>query len=102
MAAKAFKKFLPLFDRVLVQRFEATSTTKGGIIIPDKAQGKVLEATVVASGPGRVDENGKFIPVCVKVGDNVFLPEYGGTKVVLEDKDYYLFRESDILAKIQE
>ncbi|VDD77565.1 unnamed protein product [Mesocestoides corti] len=102
MASKAFKRFLPLFDRVLVQRFEATATTKGGIMIPEKAKGKVLEATVVAAGPGRMDESGKTIPLCVKVGENVFLPEYGGTKVVLEDKEYYLFRESDILAKIQD
>ncbi|KAL5105803.1 10 kDa heat shock protein mitochondrial [Taenia crassiceps] len=86
MAAKAFKRFLPLFDRILVQRFEATSTTKGGIMLPDKSKGKVLEATVVAAGPGRVTEQGSTIPLCVKVGDNVFLPEYGGTKVVLEEK----------------
>ncbi|EUB55405.1 10 kDa heat shock protein, mitochondrial [Echinococcus granulosus] len=102
MAAKAFKNFLPLFDRVLVQRFEATSTTKGGIMLPDKSKGKVLEATVVAAGPGRITEHGNTVPICVKVGDNVFLPEYGGTKVILEEKEYYLFRESDILAKIQE
>lgn len=100
-------------------------------MLPDKSKGKVLEATVVAAGPGRVTEvcpalldfiahtfyiqHGNTVPLCVKVGDNVFLPEYGGTKVVLEEKvvlgslniylilqEYYLFRESDILAKIQD
>ncbi|VDD77564.1 unnamed protein product [Mesocestoides corti] len=101
MASKALRSFLPLFDRVLVQRFEATATTKGGIVIPEKAKGKVLEATVVATGPGRVVESGKVIPLCVKVGETVFLPEYGGTKVVLDDKDYYLFNESEILAKLE-
>nr|CDS27685.1 expressed protein [Hymenolepis microstoma] len=102
MASKAFTKFLPLFDRVLVQRFEAATKSKGGIIIPDKAKEKVLKATVVAAGPGRVSEDGKCIPICVKVGDHVLLPEYGGTKVVYDDQDYFIFRESDILGKITE
>ncbi|TPP61449.1 Heat shock protein mitochondrial [Fasciola gigantica] len=101
MAARAFKKFLPLFDRVLVQRFEAEKVTKGGIMIPEKAKGKVLEATVIAHGPGYKNEKGEITPMCVTVGDKVFLPEYGGTKVVLEDKEYFLFRESDILAKFE-
>uniref|UniRef100_A0A183BBL0 10 kDa heat shock protein, mitochondrial n=1 Tax=Echinostoma caproni TaxID=27848 RepID=A0A183BBL0_9TREM len=92
---------LPLFDRVLVQRFEAETLTKGGIMIPEKAKGKVLEATVIAHGPGYKNEKGEITPMCVTVGDKVFLPEYGGTKVVLDDKEYFLFRESDILAKFE-
>ncbi|CAH8554228.1 unnamed protein product [Schistosoma turkestanicum] len=101
MAARAFRKFAPLYDRVLVQRFEAETRSKGGIMLPEKAKGKVLEATVVAHGPGAKNEKGEVVPVCVNVGDKVFLPEYGGTKVVLEDSEYFLFREADILAKFE-
>nr|AAV37068.1 heat shock protein 10 [Monopterus albus] len=95
----AFRKFLPLFDRVLVERFTAETVTKGGIMLPEKSQGKVLQATVVAVGPGTVTKKGDMQPVGVKVGEKVLLPEYGGTKIVLEDKDYFLFRDGDILGK---
>uniref|UniRef100_A0A3B4Y703 10 kDa heat shock protein, mitochondrial n=1 Tax=Seriola lalandi dorsalis TaxID=1841481 RepID=A0A3B4Y703_SERLL len=95
----AFRKFLPLFDRVLVERFTAETVTKGGIMLPEKAQGKVLEATVVAVGPG---SKGNVTPVSVKVGEKVLLPEYGGTKVILDNKDYFLFRDGDILGKYVE
>lgn len=88
-----------MFDRVLVERFAAEVKTKGGIMIPDKSAGKVLEATVVAVGPGNRDKDGKITPTSVKSGDHVLLPEYGGTKVILEDQDYFLFRDSDILGK---
>ncbi|XP_017583983.1 PREDICTED: 10 kDa heat shock protein, mitochondrial isoform X1 [Corvus brachyrhynchos] len=98
-AGKAFRKFLPLFDRVLVERCAAETVTKGGIMIPEKSQGKVLQATVVAVGSGARGKNGEIQPVSVKVGEKVLLPEYGGTKIVLEDKDYYLFRDGDILGK---
>nr|WEY03230.1 heat shock protein [Tapes dorsatus] len=98
--ARAFKKFLPMFDRVLVERFAAETKTKSGIMIPDKAQGKVLEATVVAVGGG-ARKDGDIVPVSVSVGDKVMLPEYGGTKVVLEDKEYFLFRDADILGKFE-
>ncbi|KAL3317238.1 10 kda heat shock protein [Cichlidogyrus casuarinus] len=101
MAAKAFKKFAPMFDRVLVQRMEAEVKTKGGIMIPEKSKGKVLEATVVAHGPGIRNDKGDLVPMAINVGEKVFLPEYGGTKVVLEDKEYFLFREADILAKFE-
>ncbi|KAK1797810.1 hypothetical protein P4O66_008159 [Electrophorus voltai] len=97
--AKAFQKFLPMFDRVLVERLAAETVTKGGIMLPEKSQGKVLQATVVAVGPGATNKSGEATPVCVKVGEKVLLPEYGGTKVVLDDKDYYLFRDGDILGK---
>ncbi|XP_069790673.1 10 kDa heat shock protein, mitochondrial isoform X2 [Narcine bancroftii] len=102
MAGQAFKKFLPLFDRVLVERVAAETMTKGGIMLPEKSQGKVLQATVVAVGPGSRVKDGDVQPVNVKVGETVLLPEYGGTKVVLDDKDYYLFRDGDILGKYTE
>lgn len=97
----AFKRFLPLFDRVLVERLLPEVKTKGGIMIPEKSQGKVVQATVVACGPGARTESGSVLPLSVKVGDMVMLPEYGGTKVELEKKDYFLFRDSDILGKYQ-
>ncbi|XP_034430086.1 10 kDa heat shock protein, mitochondrial isoform X2 [Hippoglossus hippoglossus] len=98
----AFRKFLPLFDRVLVERLVAETVTKGGIMLPEKSQGKVLQATVLAVGPGAVNPKGDMQSVCVKVGEKVLLPEYGGTKVVLDNKDYFLFRDGDILGKYTE
>lgn len=98
----AFRKFLPLFDRVLVERFTAETVSKGGIMLPEKSQGKMLQATVVAVGPGAVNPKGDLQAVSVKVGEKVLLPEYGGTKIVLDDKDYFLFRDGDILGKYTE
>merc|ERR1712062_427643 len=95
----SLKRFLPMFDRILVQRAEAMTKTKGGIIIPEKSQGKVLEGTVVAAGPGARNEKGETVPMSVQVGDQVMLPEFGGTKVEIEAKEYTLLRESDIVAK---
>ncbi|XP_067648701.1 10 kDa heat shock protein, mitochondrial-like [Haliotis asinina] len=97
--AQAFKRFLPLFDRVLVERFLPEVKTKSGLMIPEKSQGKVVEATVVAIGAGARSDDGKTIPMSVAVGDKVLLPEYGGTKVVLEEKEYFLFRDGDLLGK---
>ncbi|KAE8580081.1 hypothetical protein XENTR_v10024296 [Xenopus tropicalis] len=99
MAVRAFKKFVPLFDRVLVERLAAETVTKGGIMLPEKSQGKVLQATVVAVGDGSRGKTGDIQPVSVKVGEKILLPEYGGTKVVLDDKEYFLFRDGDILGK---
>ncbi|XP_026523739.1 10 kDa heat shock protein, mitochondrial isoform X2 [Notechis scutatus] len=99
MAGQAFKKFLPLFDRVLVERCAAETVTKGGIMIPEKSQGKVLQATIVAVGSGSKSKDGNIQPISVKVGEKVLLPEYGGTKVILDDKDYFIFRDGDILGK---
>ncbi|XP_044770836.1 10 kDa heat shock protein, mitochondrial-like [Neomonachus schauinslandi] len=89
MAGQAFRKFLPLFDRVLVERSAAETVTKGGIMLPEKSQGKVLQATIVAVGSGSKGKGVEIQPVSVKVGDKILLPEYGGTKVVLDDKDYF-------------
>ncbi|XP_056006861.1 10 kDa heat shock protein, mitochondrial-like [Ostrea edulis] len=99
--ASALKRFLPLFDRVLVERFAPELKTKGGIMLPEKSQGKILQATVVATGNGARDQQGNVVPISVKVGDQVLLPEYGGTQVVLDEKEYFLFRDGDILGKFQ-
>jgi len=70
-------------------------------MLPEKSAGKVLDATVVAVGPGKTTDSGSLVAPSVKVGDRVLLPEYGGTKVTLEDKEYFLFRDSDIMGKFQ-
>ncbi|KAG5889650.1 hypothetical protein JTB14_028928 [Gonioctena quinquepunctata] len=96
------KRLIPLFDRVLIKKFEAVTKTKGGIVIPEKAQDKVLQGTVVAVGPGARLQDGSHAPLSVKVGEKVLLPEYGGTKVNLEENsEYHLYKESDILAKVE-
>nr|ACY66388.1 chaperonin 10 [Scylla paramamosain] len=99
--AGVLRRFVPLFDRVLVQKAEVATKTASGILIPEKSQAKVLIGKVVAVGEGQRTENGSFIPPVVSVGDEVLLPEFGGTKVTLEEKDYFLFRDSEILAKMK-
>ncbi|RXG67678.1 10 kDa heat shock protein, mitochondrial [Armadillidium vulgare] len=97
--ASALKRIIPLFDRVLIQKAEAVTKTKAGILIPESSQAKVLTGKVLAVGEGSRTESGSIIPVSVKVGEEVVLPEYGGTKLTIDDKDYFLFRDTDILAK---
>ena len=82
-----------------MERFAKETTTKGGIVLPDKAGGKVLNATVVAVGPGSRTSSGSIVEPAVKVGDVVLLPEYGGNKIEIDNKEYFLFRESDIMGK---
>lgn len=87
----------PLADRVLVQPLEEKEVKKGGIIIPDTAKEKPQEGRVVALGTGKVDENGKKIEFNVKVGDRVLISKYGGTEIKLDDQNYLILREDDIL-----
>ena len=91
-------KIQPLADRVLVEPSEASDARVGGIIIPDSAKEKPQEGTVVALGTGRLDEDGKKIAFNVKVGDKVLMPKYGGTDVKVNDVEYQIVREDDILA----
>ncbi|XP_015750921.1 PREDICTED: 10 kDa heat shock protein, mitochondrial-like, partial [Acropora digitifera] len=98
----SIRKFKPLFDRILVEKFLPEVKTKGGVLLPEKGQGKVLEGTVVAVGPGlRDDKTGESKGVSVEVGDKVLLPEYGGTKINLEEKEYHIYRDGDILGVFQ-
>merc|ERR1711912_127912 len=91
-------RFKPLFDRVLVQRAAAMNKTAGGIMLPESVQSKVNEATVIAVGPGRRSVNtGELMPMSVKVGDKVLLPEYGGSNLTLDDVEYTVFRDEDII-----
>ncbi len=90
----------PLGDRVLVQRVEEKEVKKGGIIIPDTAKEKPTEAKVLAVGSGKLDDKGQRIPFEVKVGDTVLVSKYGGTEIKIEDEDYVIMREDDILAVV--
>jgi len=98
----ALRRFKPLFDRVLVQRFVADTKTKGGLLLPEQSVGKMMEGTVVAVGQGTRDKDGNIVPVSVQEGDKVLLPEYGGTKVEFNDQEYYIFRDHDLLGKFDE
>ena len=90
----------PLGDRVLVEPLKEEETTKGGIIIPDTAKEKPQQGKVIAVGTGKLDDNGKKIPFNVKKGDRVLMPKYGGTEVKIDDKEYQILREEDILGII--
>ena len=93
-------KIRPLHDRVLLERVQEEQKTKGGIIIPDTAKEKPIEAKVVAVGKGAVGEDGSVRKLTVKKGDRVLFGKYSGTEVKLEGNDYIIMRESDILAII--
>ena len=93
-------KITPLGDRVLVQHVDEDEQIKGGIIIPDSAKEKSQEAKVVALGTGKKDDDGKSVGFQVKKGDIVLISKYGGTEVKLDDVEYQLVREDDILGII--
>lgn len=90
-------KIKPVGDRILIRFSEEKEQIRGGVIIPDSAQEKSQEATVVALGSGRKGKHGKVFPFEVKVGDHVLVGKYGGAEVRLEEKKYTLVREDDIL-----
>ncbi len=90
----------PLEDRVLVQPLEAEQTTASGLVIPDTAKEKPQEGKVIATGPGRIDDNGKRIPLDVADGDIVIFSKYGGTEVKYDGNEYLLLNARDILAVV--
>jgi chaperonin GroES len=94
-------KLKPLQDRILVQRVEEKTTTKGGIIIPDTAKEKPAEGKVVSIGDGKTADDGKKIPLEVKKGDRVLFGKYSGTEVQIEGDEYLIMREDDILGIIE-
>jgi chaperonin GroES len=94
-------KIRPLHDRVLVKRVEQDEQVRGGIIIPDTAKEKPQEAEVFAVGPGKLDENGKRMPMDVKKGDRILVGKYSGSEIKLEDQDYVILREDEILAVLE-
>jgi chaperonin GroES len=89
----------PLHDRVLVRRLEGKETAKGGIIIPDTAKEKPQEGEVMAAGAGRF-EKGKRVALDVKVGDRILFGKYTGNDITIDDQEYLILREDEILAKI--
>jgi chaperonin GroES len=89
----------PLHDRVLVRRLEAKESAKGGIIIPDTAKEKPQEGEVMAVGAGKI-EDGKRIPLDVKAGDRILIGKYTGTDITIDDQEYLILREEEILAKV--
>jgi chaperonin GroES len=92
-------KLQPLADRVLVRPIEKEEKTKSGIYLPDTAKEKPQEGEVIAAGPGKLDENGKRVPMELKVGDRVIYTKYGGQEIKVDDEELIILRESDILAK---
>ncbi|MGD8298974.1 MAG: co-chaperone GroES [Desulfobacterales bacterium] len=93
-------KLRPLQDRILVQRVEEETTTKGGIIIPDTAKEKPAEGKVTAVGNGKVGEDGNRIPLEVKKGDRILFGKYSGTEVKISGEEYLIMREDDVLGII--
>ena len=89
----------PLHDRVLVRRLEEKETAKGGIIIPDTAREKPHEGEVMAVGAGKI-EKGKRVPLDVKVGDRILFGKYTGNDILVDDQEYLILREEEILAKV--
>jgi chaperonin GroES len=92
-------KLQPLADRVLVKPIEKEEKTKSGIYIPDTAKEKPQEGEIMAVGPGKMTDDGKRIPMDLKVGDRVIYAKYGGTEIKVDEEELMILRESDILAK---
>ena len=95
-------KVRPLHDRILVERIDEEEKTPGGIIIPDTAKEKPSQGKVVAVGNGKKTEDGKVIPLEVKVGDKILFGKYAGTEIKIEGKEYLMMREDEVFAIIEE
>jgi chaperonin GroES len=91
----------PLHDRILLKRIEEKETVKGGIIIPDTAKEKPQEAEVIAVGKGKKTEDGKVIPLDVKAGDRILFGKYSGTEIKIDDQEYLIIREDEVLGVIE-
>jgi chaperonin GroES len=94
-------KVRPLHDRIMVERLEEQEVRRGGIIIPDTAKEKPQEGKVVAVGAGKVGDDGKKIPLDVKAGNKILFGKYSGSEVKIDDKEYLIMREEDVLAILE-
>ena len=94
-------KVKPLHDRILIKRVEEKETIKGGIIIPDTAKEKPQEGEVIAVGGGKKTEEGKVIPLDVKAGDRILFGKYSGTEIKIDDEEYLIIREDEVLGIIE-
>jgi len=91
----------PLHDRIIVERLEEETTTASGIIIPDSAKEKPQQGNVIAVGKGKLTEDGKVLPLDVKVGDKVLFGKYSGTEVKIDGNEYLMMREDDVLGVVE-
>ena len=91
----------PLGDRILVKRVEEVEKTRGGIIIPDSAKERPLEGNVIAVGSGKRLEDGTLVKLDVKAGDKILFGKYSGSEVKIDDKEYLILREEDVLAILE-
>ena len=89
--------FVPLHDRILVRRIEEQETTRGGLIIPDTAKDKPQEGAVLAVGKGKIKEDGKVLPLCVRPGDRILFGKYAGTEINIDGEEYLILREDEVL-----
>jgi len=94
-------KIRPLHDRLIIKGLEEEEKTKGGIIIPDTAKEKPIEGKVIAVGQGKMNKDGKKIPMDVEKGDRVLFAKYGGTEVKIDGEEHLMMREDDVLAVIE-
>ena len=94
-------KIRPLQDRVIIKRIEEEEKSKGGIIIPDTAKEKPQEGKVIAVGKGKVNDDGKLIPLDVKVNDRILFGKYSGTEINIDGEEHLIMREEDILGIIE-
>jgi chaperonin GroES len=102
MGGKVTMNLRPLHDRILVERIEEKEQIKGGIIIPDSAKEKPQEGKVVAVGNGKRLENGTTVPLDVKAGDRILFGKYAGSEIKVEDHEYLILREDEVLAVIED
>jgi chaperonin GroES len=100
MATATATSIVPMGDRLVVRPLEREEVTKSGLVLPDTAKEKPQEGEVVAVGPGRMTDDGKRIAMELKKGDHIIYAKYAGTEVKLEDEDYLILREADVLAKL--
>jgi len=91
----------PLHDRVVIKRMEEETTSPGGIVIPDSAAEKPVRGEVIAVGKGKILENGDVRPLDLKAGDKILFGKYSGTEVKVDDQDYLVMREDDVMAVIE-
>jgi len=94
-------KIRPLQDRIIVKRIEEEEKTKGGIIIPDTAKEKPSQGKVIAVGSGKVTDDGKKIPMEIKVGDRVLFGKYSGTEVKIEEEEHLILREDEVIGIVE-
>ncbi|KAK8810656.1 hypothetical protein WA158_007231 [Blastocystis sp. Blastoise] len=97
--ASCIAKLAPLADRIIVKKLIPQAKTASGILLPEKSIAPANQAEVIAVGPGRYDNNGKLMPMNCKKGDRVLIPEFGGTPIKMQETEYYMFSDVDVLGK---